>query len=123
MKYFIYFLIFVFAEHALLVNQVTKFPALFSHFAEHQYSNASLSFSRFLELHYGNEVPNDQDDQRDMELPFKKISTVSFTIAIIAVCVNLLTTPWPERMSSFGSADTNLLTRILLNSLFRPPRS
>lgn len=81
MKYFIYFLIFVFTENALLVNQVAKLPALVSHFAEHQDRTASLSFIQFLELHYGDEIPNDEDAQRDMELPFKKISTASFTIA------------------------------------------
>jgi hypothetical protein len=122
MKFFIYFLIFVFAENALVANQLAKIPSLFSHFAEHQDRIASLSFIQFLELHYGDEIPNDQDDQRDMELPFKKISTASVTIAFVAVPVNLLSTPWPERIISFGRTNKNLLTRILLNSLFRPPR-
>jgi hypothetical protein len=123
MKYFIYFLIFVFTENALLVNQVAKLPALVSHFAEHQDRTASLSFIQFLELHYGDEIPNDEDAQRDMELPFKKISTTSFTIAFLVMSVNLLTTPWPGRVILFGRADTNQLIRILLNSLFRPPRN
>lgn len=116
-------MIFIFAENALLVNQGAKLPALFSHFSEHQNKNATLSFLEFLALHYGNETPNDQDDQQDMELPFKKISTASFAIAFMAVSMNLLTAPWPEQLNSFYSIRSDLFTKFLLNSLFRPPRS
>lgn len=116
-------MIFIFTENALLVNQGAKLPALFSHFSEHQDRNSALTFRQYLALHYGDETENDQDDQRDMELPFKKISTASFAIAFMAVSMNLLTVPWPKHRSYFCNLDTDLLTKLLLNSLFRPPRS
>jgi hypothetical protein len=122
MKYFLYFMILIFAENAMLVNQGSKLPALFNHFSEHQRRNSALTFQEYLALHYGDETENDQDDQRDMELPFKKINSGSLTLAFMAMSANLLTTPRTAHLSHFGTPDTDLITRLLLNSLFRPPK-
>lgn len=116
-------MIFILAENMLLVNQGVKLPALFSHFSEHQNRNTALTFPEYLALHYGDETPNDQDDQRDMELPFKKITSSPLTLACVAVPADLLTAPWPEHLNYFCSTDTDFLTKLLLNSLFRPPRN
>lgn len=116
-------MILIFTENALLVNQGSKIPVLLSHFLEHKDKNATLSFFEFLKMHYGDSVPEDHDDQRDRELPFKKFGTVSNTIVQVSVSAELITGTCFERTSSFGITDTSLRTNFLLNSLFRPPRT
>jgi len=53
--------------------QLAKLPVLYHHFAEHKALNSRLSFSHFLWMHYLERDTNDHDDDRDMQLPFKKL--------------------------------------------------
>ncbi len=41
------------------------------HFYEHQKEDTSISFLAFLDMHYMHGSPNDNDYDRDMQLPFK----------------------------------------------------
>lgn len=55
-----------------------------SHFSEHRALNNEIGMFEFLSMHYlGNDL-NDNDQDRDMQLPFKKVSShFSFQIASI----------------------------------------
>lgn len=55
------------------LHELGKLPLLFEHFSEHQELNASVTFTEFLEMHYWGDDLNDDDDSRDMQLPFKKM--------------------------------------------------
>jgi hypothetical protein len=48
-----------------------KLPALTSHFFEHKANSRHLSFVDFLMMHYTGHDHNDQDQEKDMQLPFK----------------------------------------------------
>ncbi|WP_316803145.1 hypothetical protein [Pedobacter nototheniae] len=48
-------------------------PQLISHFLQHHQLNSQISFIDFLEMHYIGEDLDDNDDEEDMKLPFKKV--------------------------------------------------
>lgn len=65
--------ILVVADHMSL-SQLAKLPVLFEHYAEHQKRNGPITMMQFLSMHYwGKDIP-DNDDDRDNQLPFKKVS-------------------------------------------------
>lgn len=99
-----------------------KVPQLISHFVDHHKINAQISFIDFLEMHYlGNDL-NDNDEEEDMKLPFKKIDGHHvFSIGVAA-----------EKFILLKIACLNILTNATFNytrehnnptfgSLFRPP--
>lgn len=48
-----------------------KAPVLFSHFIEHKADNDAITFYTFIYQHYQDDDGNDQDNDRDSQLPFK----------------------------------------------------
>lgn len=52
--------------------QLLKIPVILQHFREHQQEDRSISFFKFLDIHYMHGSPMDDDYDRDMQLPFKK---------------------------------------------------
>ena len=65
--------------------QFMKLPTLASHFIENKAYSQDLSFFDFLMMHYAIDDNNDEDEERDMQLPFKVIhqsylSLLSFSI-------------------------------------------
>jgi len=82
------------------IREVMKMPQLVSHFIQHHQLNAEISFIDFLEMHYFGEDLNDDDDEEDMKLPFKKIDghhvisscvPAEKFILLKAACLHLLT--------------------------------
>ncbi|HOZ87275.1 MAG TPA: hypothetical protein PL029_05925 [Bacteroidia bacterium] len=72
MKRFIaipFLLLYIFT--ATECKQLFKFPVLLEHFAEHVRSDHNISFLDFLSMHYVGYDFNDNDEDRDMQLPFK----------------------------------------------------
>lgn len=53
------------------VIQFMKLPTLTSHFFEHKANSRHLTFVDFLMMHYTGHDHNDQDQEKDMQLPFK----------------------------------------------------
>jgi hypothetical protein len=77
--------IFFFSVYLLSVteaHQLLKLPVVFEHFAEHQLENEHIGFLEFLDMHYMHGNPQDDDYERDMQLPFKTtadcVSAVGF---------------------------------------------
>lgn len=105
------------------LGELFKLPELMTHFSEHRTLNHNIGIFEFLSMHYlGNDL-NDNDQDRDMQLPFKKVSShFSFQIASI---------PKPsildkENMEVFDSYlriifKNNRLKDPALAELFRPP--
>ncbi|MDJ1482952.1 hypothetical protein QNI16_20790 [Cytophagaceae bacterium YF14B1] len=60
-----------------LLDQFLKLPVFFQHYEEHKQRDQNISLFDFLSMHYWGEDMNDQDNDRDMQLPFKKINTHS----------------------------------------------
>lgn len=59
----------------MALNELVKIPILFSHFLEHKDRDPSIDFISFLSIHYWGEDIDDDDTDRDNQLPFKKINS------------------------------------------------
>ncbi|GAA4205383.1 hypothetical protein GCM10022289_24700 [Pedobacter jeongneungensis] len=116
------FLLFPVIVFNASVREVIKAPQLISHFIQHHQLDAQISFIDFLEMHYFGHDLNDNDDEEDMKLPFKKIDghhVISIAvpaerfILLKAACLNLL----PACTFSYEPKYSNPT----FGSLFRPP--
>lgn len=105
-------------------SQLLKLPVLVQHYVEHKTLNKSITFARFLEMHYLGKDEPDNDYQRDMQLPFKTID------ACCMIAVNSLP---PQRVQitvveipeiPVHKTATNDAFRHLYSpgSVFQPPR-
>ncbi|WP_242009218.1 hypothetical protein [Robertkochia solimangrovi] len=55
---------------------------LIEHFIEHQQRDTAITFYNYLEWHYWGNDLNDNDQDRDMQLPFKKIDAGNSQLVI-----------------------------------------
>ncbi|MCE3296200.1 MAG: hypothetical protein K0R65_1914 [Crocinitomicaceae bacterium] len=106
------------------LRELFKVPVMITHFTEHQKVNEDLSLLEFLSMHYVGDDMNDKDQDRDMELPFKKID-ISLSLEIIAVPLAKLDF---EKKQIFHTPKTTIpasrdsnVSSPFLNCLFRPP--
>jgi hypothetical protein len=58
-------------------KQLFKVTSLLDHYSEHKAANTRISFFDFLYMHYAGDDLVDTDNDKDMELPFKKFDNVS----------------------------------------------
>jgi len=79
-RIFLYILFFLIIADSTSFHQFFKLPVLFQHFAEHQERNRNVDMIDFLSMHYWGQDIDDDDDERDRELPFKKLDTNSFQL-------------------------------------------
>lgn len=72
-KSLLYILLGIICINTFSLKQVYKLPILIVHYGEHHEIDPSVDFIDFLGMHYWGTDLNDNDDERDNELPFKKI--------------------------------------------------
>lgn len=121
-NHIIYIFIFLIASNSSFVQQFYKLPILVQHFQEHK-ELSDLSFLDFLSMHYWGEDLKDNDADRDMQLPFKTLSSSSFQLVFILNDKDLFSIPFnPDLPLSKNTVyRSNLLSDPNLLSLFRPP--
>ncbi|WP_229208630.1 hypothetical protein [Dyadobacter luticola] len=104
--------------------QVLKVPSLITHFVEHKALNHEISFMDFLSMHYWGDDLNDDDDEKDMQLPFKKfeIQHTSFLFVPFATSFTFKNPDWPIR-ADYGPDEPQVHYNASLGALFRPPRA
>lgn len=121
-KLIVYIFIFLIASNSSFVQQFYKLPILIEHYQEHK-KLMDLNFIDFLSMHYWGEDLKDNDGDRDMQLPFKTISTSSFHFVFILDDKDLLPVLFnlelPE--SKIPTYRSDLFSDPNLLSLFRPP--
>lgn len=105
------------------LGELFKLPVLAAHFNEHRTQNPEISFTDFLAMHYGGDDHNDNDQERDEQLPFKKI-TESHDFQAIFLPDNTADEP----LSGFTTTSMELpvpqdenRSNPALDGLFRPP--
>lgn len=118
----LYILILLINFNSCFLGQLLKVPVLIEHYAEHQQRSGNLSFSDFIAMHYLGQDIDDNDDDRDMQLPFKKVDSHSHYMVYI---------PGRVYTSAFSvsPADSHFVknykahfhTNPSLGSVFRPP--
>jgi hypothetical protein len=100
-------------------------PVLFSHFLEHSQLNSHIGFLDFLSMHYGGDDQNDDDTDRDMQLPFKSASQHSSSqITSVPVSFVTIETSYSDFRKPLQPvfAESYLIDSSV-SSLFRPPRA
>lgn len=102
--------------------QFLKLPVFFEHYKEHQSINSNISLVDFLSMHYWGDDLNDDDDDRDMQLPFKKIDIHQSTYPFITVSKfqNSRKVGWPIKLS-YAAYQPNYYPTPFIGSPFRPP--
>lgn len=105
------------------LNQLAKLPVLVSHYLEHHHTRSDLSVSQFLTMHYGGDDGDDSDNDRDMQLPFKKIDFTNFQVLFSPQVKGFVVKQCyaPEKSSYPFTVRCSWLNPTL-KSLFRPPR-
>lgn len=103
--------------------QVFKIPSLIRHFVEHKELNHDITFMDFMSMHYWGEDLDDNDDEKDMQLPFKKFEIHHTTFLFIPVATGFVfkNTFWPIK-SDYGPDKPQVYYHAALGSLFRPPQ-
>lgn len=93
------------------------------HYQEHHQLDPSISFVDFLGMHYWGTDLNDNDDDRDNELPFKKIEhdAISQPLAVPASIIFSLTSE-PNFNTVFSDYQTPHFENAPTGLLFKPPR-
>ncbi|MBZ4037591.1 hypothetical protein K6T82_22710 [Flavobacterium sp. 17A] len=121
-KLIVYIFIFLIASNSSFVQQFYKLPILIEHFKEHQ-KLQGVSFVDFLSMHYWGEDLNDNDGDRDMQLPFKTINNSSAHFVFILDDKDLLPVPFNPDLpqSKIPTYRSDLFSDPNLLSLFRPP--
>lgn len=106
------------------LGELFKIPVLYAHFMEHRHLDSRIDLLDFLSMHYlGNDL-NDNDQDRDMQLPFKKIDGHgSFQIVISPVSKPSFEKRafFPVEKLSLPNAQDFNLKDPSLDCLFRPP--
>lgn len=121
-KGIIYIFIFLIVSNIGFFQQFYKLPILIEHYNEHQ-QRQNVSFIDFLEMHYWGEDLNDNDTDRDMQLPFKHISSASFQLVFVPADKPAFYIPFNIGFSEFRIIPytSNLYSNPALFSVFRPP--
>lgn len=105
------------------LNELAKLPVLFAHFLEHKDRDQSIDFISFLSIHYWGEDIDDNDTDRDNQLPFKKVSSDQLQQPFIA---SIRAFDIKRTTGSISKSYTLFCDRYIPDpnhsSLYRPPR-
>ncbi|MEY3209107.1 MAG: hypothetical protein RL064_1138 [Bacteroidota bacterium] len=107
-----------------IMSQLMKLPKLYDHFVEHKSLDKNVGVVAFLTMHYMGKDIQDNDQEKDMSLPFKtsnyqpifQLAIESQNIATEKFKFSSIQNHWPDT-THFG------LVQSSLSSLFRPPRN
>lgn len=119
-----YILFFTLWLNTTSLNQLTKLPTLISHYLEHQHIKKDLSLFQFIAMHYWGNDDNDDDNERDMQLPYKKIDVNTFqgfTLPPAKTVVVKQTLTFEKH--TYPITKKSLWVNPTLSSLFRPPKA
>ncbi|PTS97736.1 hypothetical protein DBR11_16635, partial [Pedobacter sp. HMWF019] len=88
----------------------------------HKQRDAGISVMHFLSLHYWGEDLNDDDQEQDMKLPFKKVDS-SFNQPAIPLVKTRFNKPHICSINSIKPVFRDcMFLQPFLESLFRPPQ-
>lgn len=104
--------------------QLLKAPMILQHFHEHQKKNFGITFLEFLDIHYLNGSPVDDDYDRDMHLPFKKVThQVNPSLAYVKdLTTTQLIIPFSSKEAEFFIFSNQNIESRNPSSIFHPPK-
>jgi hypothetical protein len=107
---------------SLSLDQFFKIPVLVVHYFEHKQRGQAITVSDYLSMHYWGTDINDNDDDRDMQLPFKKMNIDQCFLALFSQSRADLVTAHLPLGCSYSILKPQHHTPSHLGSLFKPPR-
>ncbi|WP_143150633.1 hypothetical protein [Chitinophaga sancti] len=120
----LYILMGLFTLHTISFDQLLKLPVLVAHYIEHRAQDGNLTVMQFLSMHYLSKDDNDNDQDRDNQLPFKKVNsaTVHQIFTPLAKITNLKVQAVVNEDIQYPEPDEDRLPNPATSDLFRPPR-
>jgi len=118
-----YFILFLLLFSNLSLSQLVKLPVLVQHYKEHKQRDQNVGLLDFLAMHYWGKDLDDNDQDRDDQLPFKAFQKVSIehfstpqkNLALKAIIY--------FNESDFPVTGDDYLPNPQLGALFKPPQS
>lgn len=117
-----YFLFFLIIGENFALDQLCKLPILFEHFMEHKERDHHINLVDFLSMHYWGDDMDDNDDDRDMQLPFKKFDAQTSHLVFFASKSINVKVPVYQVERSYLVYQTDYYPNPALSGLFRPPQ-
>lgn len=115
-------LLIIVAANSLSLQHIFKIPILVVHYFEHQERGPDITVIAFLAMHYWGQDINDNDQERDMQLPFKKFDISQSVTALFfhqSSQFNFNDFPSETKYTVTNSEDH---ISQHFGSLFKPPR-
>ncbi len=116
----VYILVLVLNINNCFFQQLFKLPVLFQHYSEHQ-QGSPLSFAEYLDMHYWGQDIEDDDDDRDMQLPFKQVDCGAIHTVFIPTNLFAMNCFVPDVCFEHSDFRTVLYSNPNQGELFRPP--
>lgn len=105
------------------LDQLVRIPALISHYLEHSGKDGSMSFERFLELHYQSENGH-LDDGDHKDLPFKSHDCQSFSqILVFETFVPVISAVIPNWIVQSSAYCDDFYFLENLSKIWQPPQA
>ncbi|RFM28511.1 hypothetical protein [Deminuibacter soli] len=111
--------------HSTALNQLLKLPVLVAHYIEHQHRDSHISVLDFLSMHYWGKDINDNDDDRDRQLPFKTVDMHSLHCSFVPLLKPIALKQREDHCTviNYPAIKDQYLPDPARASLFRPPRA
>jgi hypothetical protein len=108
------------------LHQFLRMPVLIQHFIEHRQEDPSISLLSFLSLHYIHQYVQDEDYQRDQQLPFRHSDCCITYTTICCECPGNAIIEMPARTTEIKNEfilhDEDNHTLLSIADIFQPPR-
>jgi hypothetical protein len=125
-KFLAIFFLTLYLITATELRQLLKFPVLIEHFSEHKNQNQSITFWKFLKIHYFEDVIHDADYEKDMKLPFKSHSSCNSALTLVFLVNEVNFTIQPVNIIEERKTVSNIyalqFTACHLNTIWQPPQ-
>jgi hypothetical protein len=121
-KVCVYILLMLMAADYIDLHQLFKLPILFQHFAEHKKRDHKIDLIDFLAMHYWGHDINDKDNDRDMQLPFKKADAHPIHVFFLPITRAFLVKAYVQPVKVNHPVYQHIhFPNPAVSSLFRPP--
>lgn len=122
-KVIVIFFLSVYVFSATEAGELLSLPVLVQHFMAHKQEDHTMTFFKFLKLHYEN---RNTDDYKDTRLPFKSHSHALFiahTFAIPPSCCHTIHVAFIDRETQATAYKEHYLKSAYLSYIWQPPKS
>ncbi len=124
-RVFAIFLLSLYLFSGVKLNELMKVNVVVNHFAEHQRLDHSITVYQFLVMHYVTDDNNQNDNKRDMELPFRSsesFSSCSISSFLLSVQSDFFSNNFIQKhCEEIPNADSEFISHYFA-SIWQPPQ-